>query len=155
MTIPGPWTERDFAQLLAAPGTFLVTSPPSSCRECSGESPGPDPEREAEPATSAAQNLLAFALGRVTLDEAELLTLAVDPDARRKGLGRAVLSAFETQASDRGATRAFLEVADTNQPARALYAASGWAMTGARPNYYRTTDGRIDAILMGRSLKPA
>ncbi|TCO73886.1 GNAT family N-acetyltransferase [Rhodovulum euryhalinum] len=120
---PRPWSGPEFVALLESPGVFLV-----------GDGS-------------------AFALGRVVLDEAELLTLAVHPGARRRGLGRARLGAFETAALDRGAARTFLEVAADNGPARALYASAGYALTGRRRGYYAAPDGRrIDALLMSRAL---
>ncbi|WP_093361320.1 GNAT family N-acetyltransferase [Tropicimonas isoalkanivorans] len=94
-----------------------------------------------------------FALGRVIVDEAELLTLAVDPPARRHGLGRALLADFETSAASRGATSALLEVSAANAPAIALYTAAGFLRTGHRPGYYRTPHGaRIDALLLAKAL---
>jgi len=89
-----------------------------------------------------------FAMGRVVADEAELLTLAVAPEAQRAGLGTALLAEFETAATVRGARHAFLEVAEDNTAARALYDACGWRPTGRRPGYYRGTD----ALILTRSL---
>ncbi len=82
-------------------------------------------------------------LGRVAADEAEILTLAVDPGQRRRGIGTALLSAATARAANLGATFMFLEVAVTNDPARALYAAHGFIEAGVRRHYY--TDG-TDAL---------
>ncbi len=118
-----PWTAAEFAALLAQP-TTLVTGEADS-----------------------------FLLGRVILDEAEILTLATAPAARRQGRARAALTAFLTAARARGAVRAFLDVASDNLPARALYAAAGFAEIGRRAAYYTAPDGtRTDAILMARDL---
>lgn len=122
-TLPPPWSEAAFAGLLAQPGVFLLTEP------------------------------AGFVLGRVILDEAELLTLAVDPAARRQGTGRRLLAAFAAEASARGATRAVLEVAAGNAAARALYAGAGWAEAGRRRGYYRGTGGVVDdALILARAL---
>lgn len=129
MVVPGAWSERDFEGLLTAPGIFLASPPDGMGR--------------------------AFALGRVILDEAELLTVAVDPDARRQGLGRDCLAAFEREAAARGAHGAFLEVAETNAAARGLYRSACWQETGVRRDYYRAAGGRIDAILMSKTLARA
>ncbi|MFN4101064.1 MAG: GNAT family N-acetyltransferase, partial [Pararhodobacter sp.] len=91
---PPPWSAAGFAGLLDSPLVFL---------------------------TADAQGR-AFALGRVVAGEAELLTLATDPAARRQGLARAQMAAFEREAQARGAVTAFLEVAEDNAAARALYA---------------------------------
>ncbi len=93
-----------------------------------------------------------FALGRSVAGEAELITIAVDPAARRKGTGRALLDAFHALARARGAATAFLEVAEDNAPARALYRAAGWRETGRRRGYYQRPTGPVDAITMARPL---
>ena len=86
-----------------------------------------------------------FALGRVQASEAEILTLAVLPGARRHGAGRALLYALLAEAMARGAVEIFLEVAEGNGPARALYAAAGAQEVGRRPRYY--ADG-ADALVL-------
>ena len=77
-----------------------------------------------------------FVLARVTVDEAELLTLAVAPAARRGGLGRALLAAAMDEAGRRGAGSMVLEVAEANDVARRLYARAGFARVGLRRDYY-------------------
>lgn len=77
-----------------------------------------------------------FVLARVAADEAEILSLAVAPTARRQGLGAALLAAAMAEARARGATAMFLEVAATNRPALALYARAGFREVGTRSNYY-------------------
>lgn len=103
---PPPWSAAGFAATLADPAAFLLTRPG------------------------------ALLVGRAAAGEAELLTLATDPDRRRQGLAAALLHAFEAEARARGAETAFLEVAEDNAPARALYAAQGWVEAGRRPRYY-------------------
>jgi ribosomal-protein-alanine N-acetyltransferase len=126
MTTPRPWSEAEFAALLATPGTFAT---------------GDD---------------RVVAMGRVILDEAELLTIATHPGHRRLGLGRAALEAFESEARARGATIAHLEVAADNAPALALYESAGYARTGLRRGYYRSAGGaRVDAVLMAKALPAA
>lgn len=88
-------------------------------------------------------------LARVAADEAEVLTLAVDPAAQRQGLGGTLLEQALDTARQRGAKAAFLEVASGNAPARALYAAAGFVMVGRRPGYY--PDGG-DALVLRRPL---
>lgn len=120
-----PWSAAEFAGLAAPPHGIAVLEPQG------------------------------FALGRQVADEAELLMIAVAPEARRRGLGQALLARFEAAARDRGAARAFLEVAAGNRPARALYAAAGWREAGLRRGYYRRANGPAeDAIVMEKSLRP-
>jgi ribosomal-protein-alanine N-acetyltransferase len=96
-----------------------------------------------------------FALGRVNTDEAELLTLAIDPAWRRHGLARFLVETIGAHAAARGATRLFLEVAEDNAAARALYAAGGFVTVGRRRGYYaRRLGPAVDALTMRRDLAP-
>ena len=125
-----PWSPEEFAEMLARPETVLVEAE-------QGFAPG-------------------FALGRVVADEAELITLAVHPHARRRGLGRRLLAAFEARAGARGARRAFLEVAADNGPAMALYLQAGWRESGRRKGYYRRQDQpAVDALTLQKALQIA
>jgi ribosomal-protein-alanine N-acetyltransferase len=104
-------------------------------------------------ALAARDGAAGFALGRAVAGEAELLTLAVAPHARRQGHGRALLEAFEAAARTRGAQEAFLEVAADNTPAIALYARAGYVERGRRRGYYpRPGRAAADALLLGRVL---
>ncbi len=90
----------------------------------------------------------AFLLGRVAAGEAELHTLVVDPARRRSGIARRLLADFAARARGDGATEAFLEVAEGNAPARALYAGAGWAPVGRRRGYYGGDDALILRIAL-------
>jgi ribosomal-protein-alanine N-acetyltransferase len=92
-----------------------------------------------------------MAMLRVAADEAEILTLAVRPESRRRGAGRVLLAAAMQAAAAAGARRMLLEVAEDNAAARALYAAAGFAPVGRRPRYY--PDGR-DALVLAAPLPP-
>lgn len=88
-------------------------------------------------------------LARSMADEAEILTLAVMPERRRDGLGRALLLAAMDRAAQQGARTMFLEVAVTNAPARSLYTRANFTQVGQRPSYY--PDGR-DALVLRAAL---
>jgi ribosomal-protein-alanine N-acetyltransferase len=91
----------------------------------------------------------AFVVGRIVVDEAEILSIATRPDIRGKGLAGRLLALWMGAIRDAGATRAFLEVADDNEPARRLYERAGFRITGRRPDYYHRRDGATgDALLM-------
>lgn len=114
-----PWPSSAFGALLVQPGVWI--------------------EAEAD----------GFVLMRVALDEAEILTLAVRPAARRRGIARILVSRAVREAARRGAARLFLEVAEDNAPAIALYAGLGFALTGRRPRYYARGDApAADALLL-------
>lgn len=109
----------------------------------------------AQLALPATFGLLAAAggmvLARALAEESEILTLAVAPAVRRRGLGRALLDAAACEASRRGARTMFLEVSSANAPARALYAGAGFAAIGRRARYY--SDG-TDALILSAPLSP-
>ncbi len=83
-----------------------------------------------------------------------MLTLAVLPEAQRGGKGRDLVAAFARAAAERGAQEAFLEVADDNVAARALYRRAGFEERGRRRAYYATSCGmRVDALVLSRALR--
>ena len=88
-------------------------------------------------------------LARTAADEAEVLTLAVLPAVRRRGLGRALLLLAMAEARRRGAATMALEVAATNRAGQALYEQAGFAPVGHRRRYY--ADGS-DALVLRVSL---
>jgi ribosomal-protein-alanine N-acetyltransferase len=88
---------------------------------------------------------LGFAIGRAQAGEAEILTIAVRPGERRRGIGRLLLRALMTEAARRGAAELFLEVAEPNAIARALYMSLDAREVGRRPRYY--ADGTAALIL--------
>ncbi|WP_127112756.1 GNAT family N-acetyltransferase [Shimia sediminis] len=95
----------------------------------------------------------AFALGRVIVDEVELITIATHPNHQGQGLGRRCLQGFQGEARRRGATSAFLEVAADNRLAIHLYESEDWHRTGLRKGYYARPSGPpVDAVLMHKSL---
>jgi ribosomal-protein-alanine N-acetyltransferase len=93
---------------------------------------------------------LGFALGRAQADQAEILTIAVRPGARGQGVGRALVNALLAEAAKRGALELFLEVAEPNAAARALYAGAGAKEVGRRRRYY--ADG-ADALVLRLSVE--
>lgn len=95
---------------------------------------------------------LGFALTWRAADEVHLLDLAVDPGARRRGIGRALLRAVLEDAERSGAALVVLEVRASNDAALALYGALGFARTGVRRAYY--SDNGEDAIVMQKHLAP-
>ena len=89
-----------------------------------------------------------FTLARRTLDEAELLLLAVEPVSRGQGIGRALVGRCAVDAFRRGARKLMLEMRDGNS-AGMLYESIGFAIIGRRKAYYRGHDGRLhDALTM-------
>jgi [ribosomal protein S18]-alanine N-acetyltransferase len=122
------WTRQDMAELLASPGAagWVLLS---------------------------AERPAGFALCRVAADEAELLTIAVHPDERRRGAGRALLTAAIDHARVAGAHSLFLEVGADNPAALALYGTAGLQAVGRRKSYYQRGERPpADAVVMRLSL---
>ena len=96
---------------------------------------------------------IGFLLALVVGGEAEVLTLCVDPQARRRGVARALLVDLYAVARVARSSRIVLEVAADNETARALYAAEGFAAVGRRPFYYRrAAAAAADALILARPL---
>ena len=70
-------------------------------------------------------------------DSGEILNLAVAPGGRRHGLGRALVKQVVETLRGRGVQEIYLEVRESNAPARALYAGHGFKEVGRRKQYYR------------------
>ncbi len=121
------WGADAIGVMLALPGSFALCA-------ALGEGGG-------EPA--------GFVLARVAAEEAEILTFAVLPECRRRGIGATLLRGAAAEAAARGARTLFLEVSETNIAARALYAAVGFAGCGRRRHYY--ADGS-DALVLALTL---
>lgn len=89
-------------------------------------------------------DLVGYAALGVDARSAHVLTVAVDPQGRRQGAGRALMLALLHEALRAGVSVVRLEVAMSNRPARSLYERLGFSTTGVRSGYY--ADG--DALLM-------
>lgn len=120
------WTGAQCASLLPMPGVWLSLA-------CEGST------------------VIGFALGRVVVNEAELLLLAVHKDRRGRGAGKMLLDRFIEISRSRGADHVHLEMRDGN-PAERLYKAAGFTVIGRRKNYYTGRDGQIyDALTLAKS----
>jgi ribosomal-protein-alanine N-acetyltransferase len=86
----------------------------------------------------------------IVAGEGEILNLAVAPECRQRGVGRALLKAGLNCAQEAGARRIFLEVRRSNVGARALYTSSGFTQDGCRSNYY--SDPIEDALVLSKVL---
>jgi len=96
--------------------------------------------------------LAGFILCRQMAGEAEVLTLAVRPEARRRGIGRALLEAALALSTPTSSAM-FLEVAADNPGAIALYQGAGFSVVGRRASYYGRRDApSVDALVMRRLL---
>lgn len=125
-----PWNSLEFERLLGERGAV-----------CDGLFLG----RDAKPA--------GFILSRGILDEAEILTVAIVPEARGKGYAALLLARHLDELSRQGIRKVHLEVEEGNAPARALYRRFGFEETGRRTGYYLKADGtRAAALTMALEL---
>jgi [ribosomal protein S18]-alanine N-acetyltransferase len=93
-----------------------------------------------------AEAILGFVVFWLVHDELHVLNIATALEARRRGVGWALMEEAATRARQAGAILATLEVRRSNQGAIALYRALGYRQVGVRPNYY--ADEGEDAIVM-------
>lgn len=124
-----PWTRDMFAQELERPIARVVV---------------------AEDGQDGA--VLGFTCWWSVVDEAHLLRIAVDPRARRSGLGALLLAAVLRDATAGGCVRVELEVGRRNVAALALYTAAGFVEVGVRRGYYEHPPD--DAVLLRAELAP-
>lgn len=96
--------------------------------------------------------IAGFLIIRAIDDQAELLTITTCSKNRGKGIGRALLAAGEKTASAKGVDILFLEVAEDNPAAIALYLSAGFVAFGRRPAYYRRAEGRVAALTFRKKL---
>lgn len=123
-----PWSAEQLALILAMPGSLALVA--------AGDAAGVAAEDG---------GLRALLILRRAADEAEVLTLAVAPAWRRRGLARALLRRGLARLAAEGARTVFLEVGEDNAAALALYRRLGWRAAGRRKGYYRRG---ADALVM-------
>jgi [ribosomal protein S18]-alanine N-acetyltransferase len=125
-----PWPAKDIAVLLAHPAS---TSLVAVARE--------------------PKSVIGFIIGQLAADEAEILSVGVAKDWQRAGLGAMLVEGL-ARASRRGeAKTVFLEVAEDNEAALALYRRLGFQETGRRKRYYQRGDGAsVDALTFALTL---
>ena len=117
------WSAQALAELLAMPGAMALLAR-------SGDQPA------------------GFLLLRRAADEAEIITIAVRRRLQRLGVARALLQDGFARLAEAGVRRCFLEVADDNRAAQALYAGFGFSTVGRRPGYYGQGEAARDALVL-------
>ena len=95
--------------------------------------------------------VLAYGGMLIAPDEGQITNVAVHPDARRGGLGRAIVDALIEDAYARGLEQISLEVRESNHAAITLYERTGFAVAGKRKNFYRRPTE--DALIMLKSIQ--
>ena len=99
-------------------------------------------------AAFVAAGYTGFGLLRALEGDAEILTLAVLPQYRKRGIGEAITASMQQWARHQGTERMFLEVRESNEAAQALYQKMGFAVISLRKEYYRNTDGPYESAIV-------
>ena len=113
-----PWSEENFQTILKLPNTFGF------------------------------QQKNGFILCSDLGEDIEILTFAVIPADRQKGIGSSLLKSVQDWAIQQQKKHIFLEVNATNQPAVSLYLKNGFIQTGLRKNYYQEQHQTFDALCL-------
>lgn len=120
-----PWTADEFAQLIQADRTIWIA--------------GHDHD--------------GLIVAQYVPPEAELLIVAVVPEARRRGIARGLIDGLISALPSVKVSDLFLEVAADNTAARALYASCGFAEAGRRKGYYQRPESpAADALILRKTL---
>ena len=123
---PDPWAEALFAGELENPLSLWLVA-------------------------EAGERILGYVGSQAVLDSADVMNLAVAPEARRTGVGAALMEALSRDLSERGVGTLLLEVRKSNAPAIALYEKLGFSLAGIRRNYYLRP--REDALILQKRLE--
>ena len=122
------WSTRSFSDVLSMAGSFCLV---------------------ATDAMQSGHEPCGFAACRNAGTDGELLSLGVVPNFRRGGIAKILLAESLATFHCQGAERVYLEVAEDNPPAQALYLSSGFEQIGQRKGYYRRLgETRVDALTM-------
>jgi ribosomal-protein-alanine N-acetyltransferase len=129
-SFPVGWSEAEIEQLLSDPSVIAHVA-----REKGGRGA-----------------IVAFLMSRCVQDEAEILSVAVEPAARGRGLAGELLRHHLARLAARGIRSLFLEVGEDNVAALRLYAKAGFREVGKRAGYYPRTEGAVSALVLKRDL---
>jgi ribosomal-protein-alanine N-acetyltransferase len=127
-----PWSERSFHDILSHAGIYFLCA---RSRD----------ERSAD----SASELVGYVVAWFAAGEGEIANLAVTSEARRMGIGSALLDATLDAARAAGVTDIYLEVRTSNVRARQLYDSRGFVEVGRRQSYYRRPVE--DAVILRRT----
>jgi ribosomal-protein-alanine N-acetyltransferase len=127
MAFSDPWSQASFESMMAEPAAYVAV------------------------ARKASERILGYVVAWFAADEGEIANLAVREPTRRQGIGASLLDAALHEGRSRGAKNMYLEVRESNEAARRLYASRGFEELGRRRGYYKRPVE--DAIVLRVELK--
>lgn len=136
-----PWSRRNFLDSLQSghPAVMLLAEPLPQDRHL--------------PLRPDGRLLLGYLVAMPGVDEVHLLNITVAPAHQRQGWARFMLDALALWSRGQGAQWLWLEVRQSNTPARRLYTRYGFAEVGLRRGYYPLAhQKREDAVVMSLNL---
>ena len=92
--------------------------------------------------------LIGYTIQSLAAGENHLLNLCIEPDWQGNGYGNLMLDHAIRLAGEKNCSCMFLEVRPSNPAGMGLYERKGFSIVGQRPGYYRSADGREDAMVM-------
>ena len=122
-----PWSEASFESVMDEPAAYVAV------------------------ARGATERILGYVVAWFAADEGEIANLAVREPTRRQGIGASLLDAALDEGRRRGAKNMYLEVRESNEAARRLYASRGFEEVGRRRGYYKRPVE--DAIVLRLEIK--
>ena len=128
LSFPSPWTRAMYEEELRQPATSFIIV-----------------------VRTAAAPVAGYCSYRVVSDELQINNVAVRPDHRGKGIGRALVEAALDHGRATGVRTALLEVRRSNASAQRLYLSLGFTEVGERPRYY--THPQEDALVLSRNVQ--
>ena len=90
--------------------------------------------------------VLGYVGSQAVLDEADMMNIAVSPEARRRGIAQGLVEVLVAALKEKEVRCLTLEVRASNDPAITLYHKLGFTQVGRRPNYYRNP--KEDALIL-------
>jgi ribosomal-protein-alanine N-acetyltransferase len=128
LSFPSPWTREMYEEELRQPGTSFILV-----------------------VRTAAVPVAGYCSYRLVADELQINNVAVRPDHRGRGFGRALVESVLEHGRTAGARTALLEVRRSNAAAQRLYFGLGFTEVGERPRYYAHPEE--DALVLARRIR--
>ena len=130
-----PWTEETIRSTLALERMRVLVA-----------------EERGDEGRDGVRRLAGYVVALIVGDEGEIADLAVAPNSRRRGLGRALIDRMLAELAGLGVRSLYLEVRESNHAARTLYDSRGFRLIGRRRGYYRLPVE--DALLLAKEIAP-